>query len=112
MKRLLPTLFVFMLPAASMAAVRSVQLSWTDTQNPSGTTYTVKRGAGPCASSPTFAVVSAGITALTYTDTPVPPGKYCYVVTATLNGMESDPSNQAEAQVKPFPPAALLLTVQ
>ena len=112
MKRVIFTAVLLALSVVSQAAVRSVVLNWVDTQNPTGTTYNVKRGNGPCASTPTMNNITTGVTTLTYTDTPVPPGKYCYVVTANYNSMESDPSNTAEAQVKPFPPNSFTITVQ
>lgn len=79
----------------------SVTLTWTDTLNPTGTTYTVYRASGSCTSTPlTFAAVASGLATMTDVDAAMTPGKYCYQVTANLNGMESDPSPTADAAVK------------
>lgn len=62
------------------------------------------RADGPCIASPAFVKI-ADATAKMYTDTAVVTGaRYCYVVTAVLNTLESDHSNTALAAVKPFPP--------
>lgn len=85
----------------------SVLLTWVDTQNPTGTTYNMYRASGLCLGSPAFSKIATGITALTYTDSPVPVGNFCYQATASQNGMESAPSNSASAAVLPFPPQTL-----
>lgn len=87
-----------------VAQTRKVTLTWTDTVNPAATTYTVKRAAGLCTGTPTFATLATGIATKTYEDTTVSIGNYCYVVTATLAGLESAPSNAAGAAVLPRPP--------
>ena len=91
----------------------SVGLTWTDTLNPStGTTYSVYRATGLCSGTPTFNKIATALVAKTYQDTTVIPGNYCYEVTASVNGMESAPSNTALAPVPSFPPTGLSLTVQ
>src|SRR5574337_1472862 len=77
----------------------SATLTWTDTQNPTGTTYSVYRATGLCSGTPTFNKIASAVAVLTYVDTTVQPGNYCYEVTATFNGMESTPSNTASAPV-------------
>lgn len=91
------------------APSHTVVLTWTASPD-AGVAYTIYRASSACASSPTFVKLASGITALTYTDTAVSPGTYCYQATATLNGAESVPSNQASAVVLPAPPAALTVT--
>lgn len=66
-------------------------LTWQDTVNPAGTTYNVYRASGTCASPSTFTLIASGIMAHTYTDIGVPPGNYCYQVTAVNGGLESGP---------------------
>lgn len=92
-------------------ATRSITLTWDDLRNPTGTTYTVYRARGGCAPDSAFTAIKAGIGAKTYADDSVQPGKYCYRVTASFNSEESDPSDTAGAQVKPFKPEALGVTV-
>lgn len=89
-----------------------VTLTWQDTLNPAGTTYSVYRSTGLCSGTPTFSKLAASVTVKTYDDTTVQPGNYCYVVTASLNGMESPQSNTALAPVPSFAPTQLSVTVQ
>ena len=89
-----------------------VTLTWQDALNPAGTTYSVYRTVGLCSGSPTFSKLASALTTKTYDDATVAPGNYCYVVTATLNGMESAQSNAASAPVPSFPPTNLQVTVQ
>jgi hypothetical protein len=84
-----------------------VELAWNDTINPPETTYSVKRAPGICSGTPVFATVATGLIAKTYNDKPIPPGNYCYTVTATYNGMESGPSNTASAAVPAKPPTGI-----
>ena len=100
------------LSIALLAQSHSATLTWTDTANPAGTTYTVKRATGLCSGTPTFSSIASGITVKTYLDSTVTPGNYCYVVTATFAGIESAASNTASAPVPSFPPAGLSVTVQ
>lgn len=96
-------LFIFACLLAAQTPTRTVTLTWEDTRNPTGTTYNVYRASGACSVAPDFAKVNAApITAKTYDQTGVVPGKYCYVVRAEYDGMESGDSNQATAQAKPF----------
>jgi len=96
------------------APVRTVTLSWEDTKNPTETTYSIYRISGRCSDNPIpppptpspYAKVATNVTAKTYVDS-VSIGTYCYYATASLNGLESDPSVTAEVKVKPFPPSSL-----
>lgn len=91
-------------------AQRTVTLTWTDTQNPTGTTYSVKRATGLCSGTPTFSTVATAVTTKTYSE-PVAVGNYCYVVTSILGAIESAPSNSAGATALPFPPTLGTITV-
>jgi hypothetical protein len=77
-----------------------VVLTWVDTRNPAGTTYSVYRVSGKCSEghSPSIRIASA-IQLKTYTDLAVAPGYYCYDVTAVFNRLESAPSATAQAHV-------------
>lgn len=112
----LALIFVLMAVASiqSVAAqtTHSVTLTWTDTLNPTGTTYNVYRATGLCSGTPTFSKIASALVVKTFQDTTVTPGNYCYEATATFNGMESAPSNTAGAPVPSFPPAGLAVTVQ
>ncbi len=89
---------------AQTPATRTVTLTWVDTVNPAGTTYTIYKSSNPTAQTPTFAVLASGVTAKSYVDAGVVPGLYRYYVKAVFNNSESVPSNSADADAKPFPP--------
>ena len=110
--RLFLFLFVTALLAFGQTTQHSVTLTWTDTLNPAGTTYSIYRATGLCSGAPTFSKLASAVSAKTYPDTTVTPGNYCYQATATVNGMESAPSNSVLAPVPSFPPTGLSLTVQ
>ena len=106
-------LFVFLITTMLDAqATHKVTLTWNDLSNPPGTTYSIKRAVGLCSGTPTFSTLATGITEKIYTDDTVTPGNYCYVGTATFNGMESAPSNTAAASAPSFPPTGLSVVVQ
>lgn len=110
--KILLTLALLALPIFGQAAQHSVTLTWTDTSNPAGTTYSVYRATGVCSGAPTFSKLLTGVTAKTYTDATVTPGNYCYQVTAVFAGIESAPSPTALAPVPSWPPTQLAVTVQ
>ncbi len=89
---------------------RQVVLTWNASTSP-GVTYNVYRAAGTC-QAPFSKISTAPVTALTYTDTNVAVGTYCYQVTAAAAGLESVPSNNSEAPVPPYPPSGLTISVQ
>ena len=99
---------------AQTAAVpqHSATLAWKDPGNPAGVTYNVKRATGLCSGTPAFNTIATAITTLSYTDTTVAPGNYCYEVSATFAGVESPASNTASASVPSFAPVNLSVTVQ
>ena len=77
----------------------SSHLSWQDALNPLGTTYSVYRGLGACSSKPAYVKLTSGLSVLTYTDSTPPMGAYCYAVTATNNGQESDYSSPIDVTI-------------
>ncbi len=99
-----------MVPLAA-AQTHSATLTWTDTLNPAGTTYSVYRATGLCSGTPTFSKIASALAVKTYLDTTVTPGNFCFAVTATFQGVESAQSNTAGAPVPSFPPATLAVTV-
>jgi len=103
MRTLLLLLIAFTL-IISQTTTHVVTLTWTDSLNPTGTTYNVYRATGLCSGTLTFTQIVSGVAVKTYDDNGIAPGNYCYQVTAFLGGVESDPSTQAFAKVKPFPP--------
>ena len=98
--------------AQAQTATHSVTLTWVDGKNPTGVTYSVYRAVGLCSGTPTFAKLATGLAALTYTDTAMNPGPYCYAVTATVSGSESVQSVPLQVVVPAFAPTALAATVQ
>ena len=86
-----------------LAQSHSTYLRWAPSSSAAGNpslTYNVYR-AGSCAG--TLAKInSAPVTATVYLDNQPPPGSYCYRVTAVLNGVESNPSNNAMATILPL----------
>jgi hypothetical protein len=98
--------------SASAQTTHKVTLTWSDALNPPGTTYTVMRATGLCTGTPAFSTLASGLTTLTYVDTTVTPGNYCYQVEASSGGILSAPSNTALAPVPSFAPTALLVAVQ
>lgn len=101
--RTLIALLAFALAACAQNQ-HAVTLTWEDGQNPAGTTYNAYRASGACSPAATFGAPlnATPISGLTYTDATVTTGRYCYIVRAVANGIESADSNQAEALVKPF----------
>lgn len=111
MKNLLLVFAVaLLLPLALCAQTRSVTLSWDDTQ--AAVTYNIYRATGTCAAAQTAnfnKINPTPISGLTFVDSNVTSGAKCYFATSEAGGLESDPSNKAEALVRPFPPANLTL---
>lgn len=105
-------LLLLLAVALQAQTTHKVTLTWQDTLNPAGTTYSVYRATGLCSGTPVFSKIASALTTKTYEDTTVQPGNYCYAVTASLNGMESAQSNTALAPVPTFAPSALSVTVQ
>jgi len=97
---------------AQAQTTHSVTLAWTDSLNPSGTTYSVYRAPTACSNSPVFAKVAINLTIKSYLDSNIAPGSYCYQVSATFSGVESGPSNNSTAAVGAFSPTNLTVTIQ
>lgn len=73
-------------------------LTWQDAANPTGTTYNIYRVSAVClplGSNQVFTKIATSVTGLTFVDTTVTVGNYCYQITANLNGVESTPSISA-----------------
>lgn len=111
MKKLLLSI-VFAGVTFAQAPTHSATLTWTDTANPAGTTYSVYRSQGLCSGTPTFAKIASAVAVKTFQDTSVTSGNWCFAVTATFQGMESAPSNSAPAAVPSFAPQSLQVVVQ
>lgn len=110
MKRLVISALIFALFA--LGQTHKVTLTWTDTLNPAGTTYSVYRATGLCSGSPSYSKIATALTTKSYDDTTVIAGNYCFYVTAVATGVESGPSNTALAPVPAFAPSGLSITVQ
>lgn len=97
----------------SQTTTHKVILNWEDLLNPpSSTTYNVYRSNGLCSGTPTFNMLASSLTNKQYTDDTVTPGNYCYVVTATVSGVQSAYSNAALAPVPAFVPTKLVASPQ
>src|SRR5208337_369101 len=100
-------LLLFGVAQVVAAQNHSVTLTWNlPTDAVASSTYNVYRASGACPVSGlgtlTWAKINtAWIAALTYSDSGVPVGSYCYYATQVQNGTESLPSNTAPALVRP-----------
>lgn len=112
MKRKLTILFLLLVAIAATQTTHTATLTWTDNQNPSGTTYNVYRAQGLCSGSPVLAKIATAVGTKTYQDTTVTPGNYCYAVTAVVAGAEGPQSPTAAGAVLPFAPTGLSVTIQ
>lgn len=91
---------------------RSVSLNWTASVTAS-VSYNAYRATGTCATASGFTKInSSAIGTTSYSDTTMPAtGTFCYYVTAAAGGLESAPSNKAEAAVPPAPATGLSAVV-
>jgi hypothetical protein len=112
MKRFAVVLALLLASPLFAQTTHKVTLTWVDTLNPTGTTYTIMRATGLCTGTPSFATLASGVAVLSYTDTTVTPGNYCYEVEASSGGVLSAPSNTALAPVPSFAPTQLTVAVQ
>lgn len=94
---------LFTAAVSNAQTTHSVTLTWVDPLNPTGTTYNVYRSTGLCSGTPAFSKLASGVSTLTYKDTSVGVGNFCYEVTATVNSIEGPASNLVNPQVAPFP---------
>jgi len=94
---------------------RTVTVTW-DASTTQGVSYNVYRQPAACATSGAAAKLNASpLTVLTYTDSDVPVGTWCYWATSYLvaaETQESAPSNKAEVVIipQPSPPQNLQIT--
>lgn len=110
--------FVLLFAGASQAQGHTVTLTWTASTDAAANptlTYTVSRASGVCSATSVFTVLQAGISAVTYANTNVSPGTYCYTVSAQLNGATSGttaaPNPTASAPVLPAAPGQIVIVV-
>lgn len=107
----LAAMVTLLLPMQACGQGHYVTLSWTASAD-QGVTYNIYRAGGACPATglPSGATkVGSGITTLTWKDSMVDLGIYCYYATAEKNSLESPPSNTAEASVKPGAPSSLII---
>lgn len=101
------------LASARAQTPHTVTLTWTDPNNPTGTEYNIYKASGVCTGSPTFAKVNtAPVAGLTFIDSGVAVGAYCYYITATNGTQESAPSPEVNPLVIPFAPVSLQVQVK
>jgi len=100
------------------AATHGVTLTWTDTSNPSGSTYNVYRAAVACPAGGgiagvTFTKIGSAVPLSPYSDANVTAGQtYCYYLT-TVGTPESGPSATAQAVIPTaFPPGQIIIIIQ
>ena len=92
---------------ASAQTAHSATLTWSAPSDATtGSTYNIYRATGACPTSGlgtlTFAKVNAApITALTYVDSGLTVGTYCYYATQVQSSTESLPSNTAGGPARP-----------
>lgn len=98
--------------AFGQSTTRQLDISWTDSDNPTGTTYDVHRAAKTAGSCGTpVKVNAASLTTKTYSDSVVP-GVYCYWIVATAPGAPASPmSDPGEGTVPTFKPSAPTVTI-
>ncbi len=106
MKRLAALFFLFAMPIFAHTA----SISWTNSPDTSSTNVYRLAGSCPAGTAGFTKITASPVTTGTYTDPAVTPGAYCYYVTATLNGVESIPSNTIQANVPVAPPSGLTIT--
>jgi hypothetical protein len=101
-------------PGQTTPPAHSAVLTWgpspSAVSNP-GIVYNVYRASGICSGSSTFSMLKAGVTGLTYTDSTITTGAWCYELTAALGGVESKPSNQVTAALLVAPPTTVTVTI-
>jgi len=112
MKKLLLLTVLLAASFACAQSTHSVDVIWsTPSSDASGNPpviYTVYRAPSACSANPLASafvrVGTASATATKFTDTAVPLGPFCYVVTFTVNTAESAFSNLVPAVVLPAAP--------
>jgi len=76
----------------------SALLDWTSVPNATYSVYRAQNVYGRCPASykESWIEIASGLSVTTYTDTPTQLREWCYAVTATVSGNESDQSNSVE----------------
>src|ERR1700722_1839296 len=99
----------------------SAIVTWTDTLNPTGTTYNVYRAAGACPATPPTSTTgftklnpNAAASGLTYVDSSIVSGTYSYLVTAVVGGVETAPSpcGQGTVPIAGVPPQSIKIAIK
>ncbi len=93
-------LLVAIVGATFSALFHPVALSWrpSDVAN---ATYHIYRADGPCAAIESYRTKIGSTEGLSYTDSSIKFGTFCYTVRASLNGRESADSNPVEVHIRP-----------
>lgn len=100
-------LFLFATAALAQTTGHSAVLTWTAPSDAvAGSTYNVYRANAVCPTTgitgPTWTKITPiSISALTYTDSTITAGSWCYYVTQVQGGVEGNPSTTAGGQAKP-----------
>ena len=123
MRKLIPALIVLIVLLALLCAFpaqaqsHQAALTWTAPSDAvAGSTYNVYRASGSCpVTAPgtlTWTKLTAtSISVLTYTDTTITVGAWCYYVTQVQVGIESNPSTPAGGTARPNAVTVLTITV-
>jgi len=106
MKRLLAILLLLLATGASAQSTgHSAVLTWAAPSDATAaSTYNIYRANAVCPTSGTGTLTFTKInstSALTYTDSTIIVGNWCYYVTQVASGIESAPSNTAGGQARP-----------
>ncbi len=97
-------IFLLTVPLLAQTTQHVATLNWNDTINPPGTLYNAYRATGPCSPASAFVKIGSMIGSLSFQDTTITPGTFCYAVTAVSPIGESGQSNTAQATLAPPPP--------
>jgi hypothetical protein len=94
----------------ALAKAHTATVSWTASPDAqTGLTYSISRGTGACTPTvPTLTVLANGLTAVSYTDSTVVPGTYCYSVVAVMGGQTSTPL-QGTGLIPVAPPTTIVI---
>jgi len=115
MLKRLAVVLLFACTALAQAAGHQAQLNWTTPSDAtSSSAYNVYRANAVCPASGTGTLTWTKITAtpvaaLTYTDTTITVGSWCYYVTQVQGTHESPPSNTAGGDALPNSPSITVI---
>lgn len=108
MRRLIASVALFLF--AVTASAHTVSLSYVNSPDTPNTNVYRLTGSCPAGTTGFIKLTSSPVVTSNYIDSTVVAGNYCYFVTAVLNGVESAPSNTAQATVPVAPPSGLSIT--